>query len=514
MRTDDRFARTGLFVDRAPSFGYKVPGLVTWAIVAFCILGALWHPGTMLVIFTIFCTYVFIRMLFVVGYNFRGIRLCREWADGHWPQEAGVIGEDGLSVEDVHHVVLVPNYKESAELLGMTLEALAAQSMARERLTVVLAMEAKEPSAEEKARVLTERFDGSFANLLVSMHPANLPGEIACKGSNQAYAAIAAKRFLVDELGIPSRTITVTSCDADSILHPEYLAAVERMFVADPDRYDRFWQAPLFYYNNIWKVPATVRFMQYFMQALMLGDFANPFSNPLPISTYTLSLDLLEATGYWDPAIISEDWHIYLQAYFARGGNVKLDRVWLPTMADAPDGPTRWKALLNLYHQSVRHSWGAEDVGYILSQWPDAPEIKWWSKSLLLGHVLRDHLLRSVPWFIFMTGWALWSVFQRAGTLWLITPPILPIVLKVLWVGGAIAISVIFTLELRRNPPERASQVPVRALELFVSWLLMPVISLFFGAIPAVYAQSKLIFGRGLSWRVTPKRLAERLNEL
>jgi hypothetical protein len=169
---------------------------------------------------------------------------------------------------------------------------------------------------------------------------------------------------------------------------------------------------------------------------------------------------------------------------------------------------------LNLYHQSVRHSWGAEDVGYIVSQWSDAPEIRWWSKSLLLGHVLRDHLLRSVPWFIFMTGWTLWSVFQRAGTLWLITPAILPVVLKVLWVGGAIAISVIFTLELRRNPPERASQVPMRALELFVSWLLMPVISLFFGAIPAVYAQSKLIFGRSLSWRVTPKRLAERLNEL
>jgi hypothetical protein len=286
------------------------------------------------------------------------------------------------------------------------------------------------------------------------------------------------------------------------------------MFVAAEDRYGRFWQAPLFYYNNIWKVPAPVRFMQYFMQALMLGDFASPFSRPLPISTYTLSLDLLESTGYWDPAIISEDWHIYLQAFFARSGSVRLDRVWLPTLADAPDGDTRLRALVNLYHQSVRHSWGAEDVGYIVTQWRDADTIASWRKTLLLGHVLRDHLLRSVPWFIFMSGWALWTVFQHAGTLWLLTPPVIPLTLRAVWVGGSIAISVVFFLELRRNPPPKLRLLPVRAIELLVCWLMMPVISLFFGAIPAVYAQSKLMFGRDLAWRVTPKRLAEGLNEV
>ncbi len=506
MRPSEQLTRSGVLANQAGGFGYRIPGLLSWAIVALCVIGASQYQGVTLIAFAAFCAFFFVRTLTVAVYSVRGNRLMRAWSAGELPFGPDVVGHDGMRPEDVHHIVLVPNYSESPELLTATLEALTAQTQARKRVTVVLAMEAKEPGAAEKAAALVERFESRFAHMLVTMHPYGLPGEIPCKGSNQAWAAVEARRFVVDELGIPSANVTVTSCDADSILHPLYLTVVERHFVADSQRYERFWQAPLLYYNNIWRVPVPVRFVSYVIQALMLSDLVNPLAQPLPISTYTLSLDLLDDTGYWDPDVISEDWHIYLQAFFVRKGHVGLTRIYLPVLADAPDGETTTKALLALYHQMVRHSWGAEDFGYMVEQWNDARDIPAWTRYRLLGHVLRDHLLRSVPWFIFLTGWALWNSFAGLGILGLVSNPLVPDILRFTWAGGAVALLALFAIELRRNPPRRRILVPVRALELLACWAVMPVTSLLFCTLPAMYAQSRLMLGQDLLWRVTEKR--------
>jgi hypothetical protein len=515
------YASERTFSGRPLGVEHKLAGFISWFVVAFCVWGVLRFPGRLSLAVEGIVAYLLIRMAVTVVFSLRGDRLVRRWSGRDWSDPAAVADlvaaaqpdpSPPFAPADVHHIVLVPNYKESAAVLEATLDGLARQRVARDQVTLVLAMESKEPGSAEKGAAIAERYAASFANVIVTIHPANLPGEIACKGSNQAWAVREAKRFVVDELGVPIDRVTVTSCDADSILHEDYLEALGRMFAADARRHSTFWQAPMFYYNNVWRVPFPLRFMAYFTHALLIAELANPLAQPLPISTYSLSLKMLEGCGYWDPAVISEDWHIYLQCWFARRGDVRMSRIFLPVFADMPDGDTPLRALTSMYHQSVRHSWGAEDIGFIMQEWaesgaPLAPTAR------LFWHVLRDHLLRSVPWFLFTAG-SLLSVM----TLWGLNPmplhyPLLSGALQWLWGASTVGLFVLLAVELRRFPPPRLSKLPARIAELLTAWALLPVISLVFGAVPALYAQTKLMLGLGLTWRVTPKRLAGQLNE-
>jgi hypothetical protein len=508
------------YAGRPLGLEHKLAGVISWLIVAYCLWGVFVFPGRFSVLVTIVMCYLLVRMVVTVVFSLYGDKLARDWERRDWSTASSVADlvsprnpdpSPPFADTDVHHVVLVPNYKEPQAVLEATVAAVARQRVASRQVTLVLAMEAKEAGAEQKAAAVAEMFAGRFANILVTMHPGNMPGEIACKGSNQAWAAREAKRFVVDQLGIDIDRVTVTSCDADSILNDRYLDALGPMYVADRHRHAAFWQAPLLYYNNLWDVPFPVRFMAYITNALLMADLANPLTKPLPISTYTLSLRMLHETGYWDPAVISEDWHIYLQCYFARHGDVRMRRIILPTSADMPDGDTAMGAIAAMYHQAVRHSWGAEDIGYILQQWrgsgvPALPTTR------LFWHVLRDHILRSVPWFLFTAGSVLSFLASHGGNPMLLHQPWLMLSLNTLWLSSSLGLVLLLASELRRFPPPSLSAVPGHLLGLAVAWIGLPVITLAFGAIPALYAQSKLMLGLGLSWRVTPKRIAHQMD--
>src|ERR671934_363309 len=51
----------------------------------------------------------------------------------------------------LHHLVIVPTYKESDEILSETLECLSRQTAPRDRITVVLAFEERDPQAPARA---------------------------------------------------------------------------------------------------------------------------------------------------------------------------------------------------------------------------------------------------------------------------------------------------------------------------------------------------------------------------
>jgi hypothetical protein len=153
--------------------------------------------------------------------------------------------------DDVRHIVLIPNYKESVEKLRPTLEALASTNGARGSVIPVLAMEEADPDAASKAETLLAEFEDRFESMFVTYHPAGLPGEVRGKSSNQAWAARRAVEELVDRRGYDIDAMTITSCDADTIFPSAYFEALTFHFATDPRRYRRFWQAPILFYNNI-----------------------------------------------------------------------------------------------------------------------------------------------------------------------------------------------------------------------------------------------------------------------
>jgi len=75
--------------------------------------------------------------------------------------------------DKVMHMVVLPNYREDEDMLAVTLQSLA-ESADPASLVVVLAMEEREVGSYAKAERLQKRFQQSFANLVITAHPANL----------------------------------------------------------------------------------------------------------------------------------------------------------------------------------------------------------------------------------------------------------------------------------------------------------------------------------------------------
>lgn len=77
-------------------------------------------------------------------------------------------------------------------------------------IQVFLAMEQREHNAETKATRFTNEFSKKFRSIDFTVHPSDIPGELAGKGSNMAWAA----RKLSEKYSIGQRKdVIVTGID-------------------------------------------------------------------------------------------------------------------------------------------------------------------------------------------------------------------------------------------------------------------------------------------------------------
>ncbi len=516
---------------RMSGLGYRVPGLLAWLVVVGAIVGLVQFPHVLSMAAALLALYLTARLIGIVVFTLVGTWRIRKWQARDWAAMPAAHGR--LNPADVHHVVIVPSYKEPVSLLERTLHGLAAQHDAARCLTVVLAMEESEPDSAVKAHNLAREFEGSFARVLVTMHPRGLPGEQAGKGSNEAWAARQARHELIERLGMPIDRMTITSCDADTVFDPQYFAALAQLFAADPKRNRRFWQAPIFLHNNIWDVPSPTRLMAVLLSGSHLSRLVSPLARPLPLSTYSLSFRLAEEADFWDPAVISEDWHMYLRCFFAVKGDLSLVPIYLPVKMDAVAGGNLWEALRNRYRQAVRHGWGAEDVGYILEQWGRTPDVPAFRKLRRLVQVAHDHVLQSISWFVIIIGHPLTHIspmteewrgvlnycstaftfdlfpFGIAPEHMLTAAPLtcgfLVLMKSSYWVSGVGLVLVWVAVLLRTaspNQPGRLARVAVSTVEL----ALLPVVTFVLDTIPTLYAQTRMLVGLQLTYQATPKR--------
>jgi cellulose synthase/poly-beta-1,6-N-acetylglucosamine synthase-like glycosyltransferase len=122
-----------------------------------------------------------------------------------------------------YHAVIITNYRESIRKVNHTLEYLANQDFPKKRIFIVLAMEEREGNqAKIRAKQLISSFKNKFAGIYATFHP-DLPGEVKGKASNSTWAAKFIKKEL-NKLKIDTNFVTITSCDADSLLPVKYFS--------------------------------------------------------------------------------------------------------------------------------------------------------------------------------------------------------------------------------------------------------------------------------------------------
>jgi len=128
-----------------------LPTATVWLIITAPVWGALVIPAALgfgLVIFSLY--WLWKSLVFASGVLIGFWRL-------HNAQQRDWIAESLAlpGYEKLHHLVIVPTFGESEEIVADTLHYLALQDVALERVSVVLAFEERDPSAPARAQRLS-----------------------------------------------------------------------------------------------------------------------------------------------------------------------------------------------------------------------------------------------------------------------------------------------------------------------------------------------------------------------
>lgn len=482
-----------------------VTGVVTWSLLTSPLWGALFVPRQLVWFLLLFNAYWLYKSANMAVSALIGYRRLLEGQKTDWLGAC----QELPGWRRIHHLVMIPTYREPPEVLEVMLDHLEEQDFPRDRVSVVLAFEERDPNARECATRLTSQFEGLFANLWVTFHP-DRDGELPGKSSNLAYASRWAKSKLVDGLRVDLNDVVVTVCDADSRLHHKYLSALAHKFLTNPSRRYRIWQPALMFYSNVWRIPLVARISAGLYSVWQLSRLVASYKL-VTQSTYSLGLATCDRVGYWDVDVIPEDSRMFFKVFFTLGHEleVQVEPIFLPVLADAAEGPTLWKTLANHYRQTRRWAWGVSDISYVLQRAARQRAVPLWARLRRVTFYAEEHVVWPTHWFLLVIGGGLIASFspdspdlatlERIGTLstWLITG-CLPSLAVVIWIDRSLR-------------PARPTAAPWWHEAVgFLAWLLLPVVGLVLTALPALDAHTRLLLGRYLHYQVTEKLPADR----
>lgn len=485
-----------------------IPGFFAWATILFPIWGSIVLPKAVayfVIAFLIYWLYQSFKSAILASIGYFKIKKAKntDWQELFQQN----FRSDWLKYNEIGHVVIISSYKEPVEVIDMAIGSLAAQTQIDlKKIHVILGQEERAGQENNQTTIdyFSKKYTNVFGSLIFTEHPPNIPGETAGKHSNERYAAQFFKKNYIDKKKYNLNHLTLTSCDVDTLFNPNYFAALTYNFASNPSRYQRFWQSPIFWHNNINQVPFLIRIIGVLGNVIHIANIQEPDGLFFNYSCYSSSFNLIDKSGYWDPDMIPEDWHIFLQAFFATKGKASVEPIFLPTIVDAPDGKNYFSALKNRYSQCVRHAWGAIDIPYAIEQSKNHPEISLLTRSLRIFKLIKTHLIWSSNWFILTLGTSLPILLNPKffqTTFGYNLPKISNIILTICLIP--LITLIILDWKLR---PERQKKGFFNILKNILQWPFMPIATLTMSVLPGLQSHTRLFLGKGLEYKTTKKK--------
>jgi len=485
-----------------------IPGVTAWFFILFPIWGSFLLPKAVAYFVLAFLVYWLYQSFKSAIFAIKGYFLILSSQKTNWLTQFNQdFRANWLKYRDIQHVVIIPSYKEPIDVVEMIFSSLAAQiDIDLKKIHIVFGQEQRAGADNNN---LTEtyfknKYQSTFGSLIFTSHPSDTPGEIAGKHTNEAYAAKYFKSKYIDTKKFNIKNLTLTSCDVDTIFNPKYFSALTYNFAKNPERYFRFWQSPIFWHHNINDVPAPTRIIGTMGNVIHIANIQEPDGLFFNYSCYSSSYSLIDLAGYWDPDMIPEDWHIFLQSFFASGGKASVEPIFLPTIVDAPSGDNYFAALKNRYNQCLRHAWGAIDIPYALEQSRLHPEIPFLTRALRIFKLLQTHFIWSSNWFILTLGTSL-PVLLNPKFFNTALGYNLPRISNIILTICLIPLFVLIILDWKLRPDSQKKGWK-NILKNIFQWPLMPFATLALSVLPGLHSHTKLLFGHRLEYKTTAKK--------
>ncbi|MBI2338348.1 glycosyltransferase family 2 protein [Candidatus Daviesbacteria bacterium] len=413
--------------------------------------------------------------------------------------------------EKYHHLILIPTYKEALYILKPTFDAITSSNYPKNKIFIAVGFEERDdPQKIKETEEYLKKIEKKIAGVFTTIHPYNLPGEVAGQGSNKNWMI----KHIVPEIekrNIKIEDVFVTTLDADFVIHREFLSGALHKYLSLPnqERDKRTFTGVFLYHNNYWQTPTPMRLMaagtSFWQLAEMVGS--DKYMN---YSSMSISLKALLDIGGWIPDKVNDDNGFYWKAYFHFNGDYKVVPHFLPISGDAVQDTTLLKTFQNQYLQIKRWAYGVEHIPFIIRQY-FTKDMDFWNKT--------DRVLFKIWGDL---KWGFLAIFVTFGSL------LIPIVnpnfrASVLSVNLPIVSSWILTITFlglfatiyvhEKVAPKRPKEWSAfKKLWSYIQWLLVPLILITISSLPAIDAQTSLMFGRKLEFRVTNKaRLREKI---
>ncbi len=510
----------------------KLPAIISWTFLLGPFIFIKFYPEAVAIFFIIFTLFWLLQGLSYSYFLLRSYIVYKKQEAQDWEQiqnnvrtvphidtylyqytnQAELSQISKKNINDVTHIVIIATYKEPYEILHDTMLALQQSRTNKEKIFIIFALEQRdEENAMKNIAQLKLHFLPTLPNIFYALHPKDTPGEIVGKGSNITFAAKTLIPNLISTYKINQDLAIVTTLDADNIVHPDYFSVLTYTFLRTPQNQRQlFSYQPLpFLYNNYWKVPIFVRLVAisstfwHLIESSRRDRLRNFSAHAQPLSS-------LIKIDYWSKITIVEDGHQFWRSYTHFKGNYGVIPLYIPIYQDAVEKEKYWQTLKAQYIQLRRWAHGAEDVGYLSQKlFQKNSTLPFWKTLLYLIRLIQCHVMWATAPVLLMFSTQIFSIFSPSFA----TSPIfynfdhiLKIYFSVAVIG--IVISIWMSFLLLPKPP-REETLYKRILlwaSIILQWFLLPITTIILSSIPAIEAQTRILFGKKVAFVVTEKR--------
>jgi len=479
-----------------------LPGALSWGTLFSALVLSWLAPIAVAIFIIVFDLYWLSRIIYLSFHQVASYKQMRKNLKIDWLEKLKT--QNSKSWQKVYHLVILPTYKEKIEIIESTFQALEKSVYPKNKMIIVLATEGRAgKGVQEIAKRVRNKWGKNFFRFLITLHPQNIPGEIAGKGSNVSWAVKKAKEKIIDPLRIPYENIIVSVFDVDTRPLPQYFAILSWHYLNSKKPLRASYQPIPVYNNNIWEAPAFSRVIA------SSGTFWQMMQQERPeqlvsFSSHSLAFKTLEEVGY-PSSVVSDDSRIFWKAYFYYNGDYRVVPLHYPVSMDAVIAKTLFQTIINQYKQQRRWGWGVENIPYLLFGFLKNKEISLSKKLFHMFNVFDGFWSwANSSLLIFFLGWLPLILGGEEFNVTLLSynlPRLTSRLMTIAMIGMVVGV-IISRLLL---PPRPARYGGLKNLSMVFQWVLLPLTLIGFGAFPALEAQTRLMLGKPLGFWITEK---------
>lgn len=469
-----------------------LPGVLSWTFIIGPIVISAFYPSVVayfVLIYSVYWVYKSIKFV-VLGYIGHKKVLFVEQQDWVAKLKSEFPGE----WEKYYYCGMIPFASESIEVLRPTVESLYTSNFPNERKILCLSSEKALPKGKEVAEQLRKEFEGKFAHVFITEHELK-EGEIKGKAANENHAG----RFFYDklgELGIDPANVLITSNDADMINHREYQAYLLYKFLLEgDDKHYRIYQPIPTDFTDVWNASFFSRLIislsvQWRIALQQRDDYRTTV-----YSFYSMSMKTLKEIGFWDTDLIPEDERTQFNAMFTFGEKFRVIPLFMIVSGKPVQAPTFWKAFKEQYIQLRRHAWGASEFAHSFTLALKKRDVSWKVKLLPIFNQMRTSVEWTTGSILPMIGGIMPGLLNESFRTTILAYS-MPTLVTLLMQMSSVLLVLIIYIEYKIAPKRPEGKGLWFKFFTFGQWFLLPYVGFALSSLPALDAQTRLIFNK------------------